>query len=574
MDPAVRDSTAVNAADSAWAVVARGVGFAYERSEVEAIRDLSLEVPRGRVTAVVGASGAGKSTLCLMLNGLVPGMTRGRMRGHLAVLGQDVTRAEVYEMATRVGMVFQDFEAQLFSTSVEAEVAFGLENLGASPERIRRRVAEALRQVGLAGFERRDPSALSGGEKQRLALASVLAMEPELLVLDEPTSDMDPRGRADALALVRSLAREGRSAIVVEHETDELICADLALLLERGEAVLWGPAGEVFRETGRLAAAGVRPPQLAELASRLGLDALPLSPAEAVELIRRSGYSAEGKAGDDGPQGRPAGEAVVRVERLSHRYGGGLEALHDVTLEIRKGEFVAIVGANGSGKTTLVKHFNGLLRPQDGSVRVFGLDTRRASVSQLARAVGYVFQNPDHQIFSETVAEELAFGPRNMGVDPDEIAARSERALAAVGLQGAAEADPFALTKGERQRVALASVLVMEPSVIVMDEPTTGLDYGQQVKVMELLARLNRAGHTVVVVTHALWLVAQYAGRVIVMSEGRVAADGPTRRILGMGKELAGWSLVPPPVVEVARALGSTAVTVEELCGCLRKRRP
>jgi energy-coupling factor transport system ATP-binding protein len=558
------------------AIFAHNLSFKYETSEGFALRGLDLEVPRSTTTAVLGASGAGKSTLCLSINGLIPKFVRGSLEGELSVLGRRVRDMEIRDMAGSVGVVLQDFEAQLFSTSAELEVAFGLENLGIEPELMRSTVEDALRTVGLEGYEKRDPSGLSGGEKQRLALAAVLAMEPELLVLDEPTSDLDPSGRRDVLRVVRDLAGRGRSVLLVEHETDELLGADQIVLLQNGRRVLSGTPEDVFLRANDGGHGpeffGVRPPQLAELTKLLGLESLPLSVAAAEDAIRARGAAVEKsravslRAGG-GPSG--GGRPLLAARNVRYSYKGGADAVHGVSLDIHEGEFVALIGPNGSGKTTLAKHFNGLLKPQEGTVEVAGADTRAASISELSRRVGYVFQNPDHQIFCETVADELAFGPGNAGLDRNSIAEGSSRALAAVGMGGCEDSDPFALTKGERQRVALASVLVMEPSVIVMDEPTTGLDYVQQKHVMDLLCELNRRGHTVIIITHSLWLAAQCARRTVILFGGTVVADGPTREVMSAREGVERWSLASPPAIALGRRLGVPALNVEELVYCL-----
>jgi len=566
------DSQLTNRTEEDLAVLARGLTFTYSNARAPALRDLDLTIRKGSLSAVIGASEAGKSTLCVTMNGLAPGFVRGRLEGELFVLGSPAGESAVYEMASSVGMLLQDFEVQLFSTSAELEVAFGLENLGVPRDEMVPRVRAALEKVGLAGFDKRDPSTLSGGEKQRLALAAVLAMDPRLLVLDEPTSDLDPLGKRDVMTLAKSLKGEGRSVLVAEHETDELMDADSVLVLADGRRVLSGSPGEVFERPGRLLEHGVRPPQLARLRELLRLETMPRSIDEAAEAIRRSGRRPDRGRSESLPVpgiAAPSARPALKLSAVSHSYSGAGDAIENISLEIKEGEFTAVVGANGSGKTTMVKHLNGLLAPSRGVVEVRGTDTRETRLSTLSRHVGYVFQNPDHQIFSETVAEELAFGPRNAGLSEEETAGRSKRALAAVRMEGREEADPFALTKGERQRTALASVLVMEPGVIVMDEPTTGLDYAQQRQVMDLLAGLNSGGHTVIIVTHSLWLAAEYARRIVVMSGGRIVADGPARAVLGQAERLREWSLVPTPALALAERLGCRAITVEELVHCL-----
>ena len=552
----------------------RDLSFTYRKGTRPALERLSLTVHSGEMVAVLGHSGAGKSTLCQSLNGLIPQMIQGDYSGEVVVLGRRTTEHPVREFAAFVGLVFQDFEAQLFSTTVEMEVAFGPENLGLPREEIGRRVAAALRAVRLEGLEQREPATLSGGQKQRLAIAAVLAMQPRLLCMDEPTTDLDPVGREEVFAVVRRLRDDtGMGLLLVENETEEVLAADRVVLLREGRMEAQGSVRDVLGCVDRLKTCGVAPPQVAELFQ--GEEGVPLTVEEALAATRARGWRPDPvqvgalEAGDRRRE-EAYGEPLIQIQRLVHEYATGTVALQEVDLSIRQGEFVALVGQNGSGKTTLVKHLNGLLRPTSGTVVVKGMDARTAGLKGLSRVVGYVFQNPDHQIFAETVHEEVAFGPRLQGLPPEAVEERVAQALAAVGMQDKAHEDPFSLAKGERQRVAVASVLATRPEVMVLDEPTTGLDWRELESMMALIRSLNAGGCTIIMVTHAMGVAAAYAHRLVVMKEGRILADGPVREVFGRTDVLQEASLKPPPIVAFSRALGFTALSVEEARRCLK----
>ncbi len=550
------------------------------------LRGVDLDVYRGEVVVVMGASGGGKSTLLRTLNALIPGFIRGTFRGEVDVLGYDATTAETSDMAERVGMVLQDYEAQLFGTSVEAEVAFGPENLAVPVDEIAPRIDRALAFAGLSDLDRRrEPSGLSGGQKQRLVFAGVLAMHPEFVILDEPTSDLDPGGTRDVLEIVSSLTDddpfgdldtgtdgagswEGPETIVlVTHKIEEALLADRAVLLREGQVYRDGPIEEVFTDVEALRSSRVALPPVVDVFDRLGLADPPLTVEAAVERVRdpELEWSPPGpEAAGHAPAGTgdSSGEIEFELADVVYEYDtdrGPVRAVDGVSLAIERGETVAIVGHNGSGKTTLAKHLNGLFDPDQGAVRWRGEDLRGLSMSEIGRQVGFVFQNPDHQIFERTVRDEVAFGPENFGLAGEELDRRVTEAIETVELDGLEEADPFNLSKGQRQRVALASILATEPEVIIFDEPTTGLDATQQARFMDLVARLNREeGLTVVMVTHDMGSVAYYAPRTVVMEEGRVVADAPTREVFADEASLAEWQLRPPQPVALSNALSRT----------------
>jgi energy-coupling factor transport system ATP-binding protein len=555
----------------------RDVSFTYREAAVPALRGISFDLSAGELLVVMGASGAGKSTLCRCLNGLIPHFLRGALTGKIIAVGRDTQHTRVAECAQQVGLVFQDFEAQLFSTNVELEVAFGAESLGLPRRQIAERVWKLLELVGLTHLAARRPASLSGGEKQRLAIAAALAADPPVLVLDEATSDLDPVGKAAVFKLARQLAGDaaGRGVVFAHHDAEEAVGASRVLVLSHGQAVALDTPARVLSQPELLEANGVAPLAATSVLAALGLDERPLDEESAAErLLSRGLRIGEGTIGAwaDRDRARAAGygEPVIEAGGLGYAYSGGAAAISGIDLTIQRGEFVAIIGQNGSGKTTLVKHFNGLLRPTSGEVLVGGEPTRGQSLRSLAAKVGYVFQNPDNQIFAPTVFEEVAFGPRNFGLDDKEARARVAESLAAVGLTGREEEDPFSLTKGERQRVAVASVLAGRPEVLIFDEPTTGLDDRESRAMMALIEQLNRRGHTVIVVTHAMWLAAEYAHRVVVMQEGRIVLDAPTRAAFSQVDMLRRAAIIPPQVLRLSQLLGGTALTAPELIEALR----
>ena len=550
-----------------------GLTFRYNGAAEPALRGVDLEVGAGEFVLVTGPSGGGKSSLCRLCNGLIPHFYGGSMSGRVEVAGLDVARHPTRELATKVGMVFQDPENQLVAVDVERELAFGLENLAFPRAVIARRIEEVLDTLGIADLRRRQVHELSGGEKQKVAIASVLALHPDILVLDEPTSELDPKGAEEVLSIVGRLNDElGLTVVLVEHRLERVAhLVDRMIVLDEGRVVADGSPRCVLGDGG-LARIGIGVPPIARLVQGLegrGTSAagMPLTVKEGrsmLEAVFRGGCKARPPAGE-----RATGRPLLEIEGLWHVYPGGRAAVRDVRLTIGEGEFVAIMGRNASGKTTLVKHLNGLLHPTRGRVRVSGLDTRKATVAELARQVGFVFQNPNDHLFADTVEEEAAFTLRNLGYRGEEVASRVDDALRMFSLEGVRGQYPRSLSGGERQRVALASVLVARPRVLVLDEPTRGLEYRLKMELMEFLEGYREGGNTVVVVTHDVEMVAEHADRVVLLSEGRVVVDGGTRDVLSRAL------LFSPQINRLVQAFARYGVpddilTVDEVLGLLR----
>lgn len=546
--------------------------FTYADQEKPALKLLRARMDKGSLVAILGHGGAGKSSLCYSLNALIPRFFRGSYQGRILVDGKEVAHQTVAQMSNRVGLVLQDFEAQLFSTNVELEMAFGPENHRLPRLEIEKRIHYYLGVIGLESFRQRQPATLSGGQKQRLAIGSILTMEPEMLVLDEPTTDLDPKGAAEVLALTQDLRRAGRTLLMVAPEPEIALEADQVWLMKEGEIIAQGPPLEILTDLKALASCGVKLPSFIELFKALDWPGLPLTLNQTLTLIEDHPLiKKKTPVYPPGALAQTLGPVILQAEDLIYTYPLGEEkALKRINLTIHDGEFIALLGQNGSGKTTLAKHFNGLLKPTSGRMLVKGKPTVDYSHKELSRRVGYVFQNPDHQIFARTVEEEIGFGLKMLDTESIIIRQKVTEALAVVELQGYEKKMPFTLTKGERQRVAVASVLAVQPQVIILDEPTTGLDYVHQRRMMLLLKQLNQKGHTIVIITHSMWVAAEYACRTIVLKEGAIILDGPTRNIFAQESKLAEASLAPPPLVQLSNRFGFQALTLEQMIAELK----
>ncbi len=555
--PAAAEAEQTTDEASTGGLVVENVSFAYPDGGEAALRGITFTQSAGQMRFLMGRTSAGKSTLCLCLNGVIPQMQSGDFSGSVQVGGLDTSQWSVDELSRVVGLVFQDFETQLFCSDVELEVAFGLENRGVPRELMRERVDYWIDVLGLRHLVGRDPSTLSGGEKQRLALAAVMAAEPPVVVLDEPTTDLDPAGRAEVMDAVGQLADDGRTVVVATNESAEAADADGLLVLQAGVLAYEGAPASLLQDIQASAALGLRPDPLAELAAAVGLAQVTQNVEQAVEMLRERSARLDEKAfvsAQGSEQTQSARAPAATLQNVSYSYGG-LPALDEVSVDVCQGEFVGILGPNGSGKTTLCKLVTGLLAPDSGTVAVNGRDVSEMRASELAAQIGYLYQNPDSQIFADTVFDEVAFGPRNLGRTTARVRELVTEALAITELTGYEDSDPFSLTRGERQRVALAAVLACEPSIIVFDEPTTGLDVPQQEAMMQLLKRLQGQGRTVIVVTHHTEMALRYAERLVLLRGGHVLADGPTREVVADHETFAAAGQCLSPLVAISQEL-------------------
>jgi energy-coupling factor transport system ATP-binding protein len=525
-------------------------------------------VPRGGSLLVLGPSGCGKSTLGLCLNGAIPHAIEGSLSGHVRVGGRDSRDASMAEMAQRVGVVFQDPEAQFCMLTLEDEVAFGLENLAVPRADMNARIDEALDWVGLRHRRLDLIEHLSGGQKQRLALACVLAQRPKVLVFDEPTAQLDPAGAAEVIALLAGLRWRGDHALVIiEHRLDDLmpLIDDVVVLSQAGEMVVHGPPRRVLADWGSwLESAGVWVPQVSELGSALAargiaLDPFPISIDEAVVALRplTEHIDIDTRPPLHVSYLRPAPAPFVSARDLTFRYSAGdPPAVDRVSADFQHGELAAIVGPNGAGKSTLARHLVHILRPPPDSVFLRQTDVSHLSSAEVAKAVGYVFQYPEHQFVGRSVVDDVAFGLRRAGMAGTMALPIAYELLAEFGLDRLAEAHPYSLSYGEQRRLSVAAMLALGQQALFLDEPTFGQDRRNASSLLDKLAALADEGRCIVTITHDMRLVAERARRSIVMLDGHVIFDGPPVDLFADAALLRRAGLRPPPITEVGLRLG------------------
>ena len=583
----------------------RGVSFSYDGA-ARALDGIDLNIADGEFFCILGGNGSGKSTFAKHLNALLQpdaGMVR--------VNGMDASDPElVYDIRSTAGMVFQNPDDQLVATLVEDDVAFGPENLGVESVQIAQRVRDVLKAVGLVGFERHETHALSGGQKQRVALAGVLAMEPRVLILDEASSMLDPRGRKGLMKACHALHDRGMTIVMITHFMEEAAEADRVAVFRAGRVAMLGTPDEILTRADELEQLNLDMPASCCLGSALRAKGVPVCAqvreADMVTEISRVYAEQDGAdavarplplrsdaAGDSAAIDEPdASDPVIELSHVSYSYSlsarerrrwhkrSAVEdasnkqalwgndpsspwALRDVSLTVRRGEFLGLAGHTGSGKSTLIQHLNGLIRPQEGSVHALGLDlSNKKDAAAVKAKVGVVFQYPERQLFAETVAQDVAFGPHNLGMPQAEVARRVESSLARVGLDLATVGDksPFELSGGQQRRVAFAGVLAMEPEVLVLDEPMAGLDPAARRDFLELIDRFHREGLTVVMVSHSMDDLANCCDRIVVMNEGTVFAEGAPAQVFAHADKLRSIGLGVPAAQRMALALAEAGV--------------
>lgn len=553
-------------------IAVENLKYRYPHADALALDGLTFTVEKGEFIGIVGANGAGKSTLSQALIGLVPQFYNGAYGGRVLIDGLPAESTPISELCCKVGLVFQNPFNQLSGAkdNVYEEVAFGMQNLGVPRAEMHRRTENALKLLDIWQFRDRNPFDLSGGQMQRVAIASILVMEPDIIVLDEPTSQLDPQGSEEVFRTVDKLAHSGITILMIEQKIEKIAAyCDRILLLHQGHQIAFDTPQKVFSRPD-LEQLGVQAPVFTRICRALGTTlpdgSYPVTVEEAANQLRRTSALPPVSAQQEE---RPE---LFEIRSLEFSYRPGTPVLHGINLQL-DARPTAIIGQNGAGKTTLVKLLKGLLRPTGPSIWFRGEDISHKTVAALAAQVGYVFQNPDDQIFRYNVLDEVMFGPLNIGMSEEQAREKSRAALALTGLSDQENSNPYDLELNERKMVAIASVLAMDPDVLILDEPTIAQDMMGRRRIADIVRTLSAQGKLVLAILHDMDFVAECFDRVVVMAQGQVVADGSPRQVFADSAALQAARLDPPHVTQLCTRLGYDGVflTVEEFldaCGC------
>jgi len=554
--------------------------YTYSGQDKLALRNINLEIEEGDFVLIAGPTGCGKSTLALCLTGLIPQVLGGEMLGKVIVDNKNTRDHEVFQLAQSVGLVFQNAENQLCSLSVEDEAAFGPENLGQSRKEIEKRVNFALESTSLADLKHKYTFSLSGGQKHRTVIAATLSMLPKVLVLDEPFAELDPVGCREVLGTLKNLNEKQKITIVlIEHKLEQALgFAKNVILLKEGEIAANGEASEVFKDSTIEKQLGLRVPETLKFSYELIKRGWLSKPALSIDELENSlhemsfsqlfpipntapVYRRENKYKSHNPR-----EALIRTEGLGYSYTDGTVALRDINIEVFPGDFLAILGGNGAGKTTLAFQISGQLKPTKGKVYIDGKDSKKSHIADLAGIVGYTFQNPDCQLFCKTVRDEVAFGPKQLGLSKKEVNSRVDEILRLMHSEEFKDRDPHTLSRGQKIGITIASVLAMKPKVLILDEPTLGQDFARIKSLTGILKSMNQQGLAVVVITHDINIASEYAGKVILLDQGMIVAEGNPHDILSKEDLLTSSNLEVPTALHLSRLVGlQPMITVDEI---------
>ena len=541
--------------------------FKYTGSKHNALENITLEIEKGGFVGIIGESGAGKTTLCNCINGLIPHHYTGDFYGSVKIDGDDTFDVDAGKLALKVGSVFQDIESQLTGYFVEDEILFGLENFGIPADQIEKRIASALETLGISELRHREISTLSGGQKQKVVFAAILALEPQILVLDEPTGELDPASSVQIFALLKKLNEEKGITIVIAEQKIMLLCEFVKklIVLEKGTCVHYGEIRSTLTHQKEMEEAGINCPRVLTLTGKMekenllpadctGEGRICLNANEAAQIVKKAiGTKALHTEVAEPVEALESSDTVLSFQNVSFSYNETAN-VKNLNVNIHKGDFTAIIGSNGAGKSTFSKLCNGLLKPSAGDVLVLDKNTKKEKVSNLAKHIGFLFQNPDRQICCGTVREEIAFSLRNNKVPEAEIKTRVENTIKEFGFNG--DTEPFNMSRGQRQRLCLACLIALNPEILILDEPTTGLDYRECMEVMDKIRQLNENGTTVIMVCHDMEVVLDFAKKIIVMNRGEILGEGPARKVLADDTLLNKARLLPPQIAQVAKLLG------------------
>lgn len=543
-----------------------------ETESNKVLKGINLSIPKGQFVAVLGHNGCGKSTLAKHFNGILIGSS-----GKVYINGIDTSDEErIFDIRQNVGMVFQNPDNQLVATLVEEDVAFALENLGVPQDEIRKRVDEALKTVSMYDYREHSPHQLSGGQKQRIAIAGILAMRPDCIVLDEPTAMLDPKGRREVMNTIKLLNSQGVTIVLITHYMDEAAQAQRVIVMDDGKIIMDDVPKKIFSRVDELKKCALDVPQVTELMHELHKNGLKVSEEvlneeEALDELLKLGLKGSVKS-DKLPENEKSEEKEIaaEVKNLVYKYSIGTPfestAVDNVSLEIKKGDFIGVIGHTGSGKSTLIQHLNGLLKPTSGEIFVNGKNIwdKNSDIRAVRFMAGLVFQYSEYQLFEETVYRDIAYGPKNMGLSEEEIDKRVRSAAKSMGISDKLlERSPFDLSGGQKRRVALAGVIAMEPEILILDEPAAGLDPKGRDKVLDEIHSYHKeSGTTILLVSHSMEDIVKYADKVLVMNHGRLFCYEDTDTVFSRAREIRQVGLDIPQITKLSHLLAENGINL------------
>ncbi|EIK87787.1 ABC transporter related protein [Gardnerella vaginalis 6119V5] len=545
-----------------------------------ALNRVNLKIYPGEFVGIIGPSGSGKTTLASLFSGAIPHHYSGELLGSVKIAGQDTKNLALTNIACLIGSVIQDIDAQMVAANVEDEILFGLENFGVPHDEIPNRIASSLETVGISDLRNRDLDTLSGGQKQKVAIAAILALKPKVLVLDEPTCALDPVSSRMIFSILQNLNKKfGITIVVIEQKVALLseYCKRL-IVLSKGELVLDAPVSLALKDIDLLRKVGINYPRTTHLIKQLQDEQI-CNPAELTVGVEetvntivktlRTDYSKLSNSNNSNNaesvlesnketfikanNSDNSNKQCLSINNVSFAYANGVKALKDVSFNANSGELIALIGRNGAGKTTITKIINGLLRPTEGSVAIDGIDTKSLRISQIAKYVSTLFQNPDRQLCKETVLEEVTLSCILIGQNEDEAKANAMEIIDELELDS--KASPFMLSRGQRQMVALAATVVTNPKILLLDEPTCGLDYKECMRIMQVVERLRKNGCCVIMVCHDMEVVLDYATRLITINDGKLIIDGSAHDVFEKPEVCSAAALYPPLLCSVSQGL-------------------
>ncbi|WP_455367922.1 ABC transporter ATP-binding protein [[Eubacterium] cellulosolvens] len=568
------------------------ISYLTRRGEITAAKEIKFKVNQGEYVLIAGEVGSGKTSLLYGLNGVIPELIpNSRITGDVKYMGKSIQGREVADISKDIGLVLEDPDTQITQLTVEDDLAFGPANMGLPPDKLRERVKFIVNRVRLSGLERRNPRNLSGGQKQSVAIGGVLTFLPNIVILDEPISMLDPIGKDQVLSLLKELNKKYGITIILSESGMEIESfagyVDKILIMKDGKLIKMAPPHKILTDTEIMRKSSLRMPQVTELAVRLGGkgEALPITLEEAEKYFtkkirRKSKRPVQRKVTKTSQKEKPP---IITVKNLYHTYPGlekGIEALRGVSFTIHEGEMAALIGQNGSGKSTLALHLVGILKPtnKDAEIIVDGIDLQKKyHFKELIKHINYVYQNPDDQIFCEKVKEELAYGLLEQGLTPKEIDERVEEGLKIFNLKEMEDLYISHLDRGRRTYVAISSIMIIHPKILIIDEPTTGLDERDSLAVMEKVKELKEKGKTIIIITHNMNLAAKYADHIITLHEGKVLLDGTSKEVFSQSEILKQSYIAPPQITQLAQKftrfnIPSDITTIDEMYRILKTR--